>query len=82
MLTLTKAKSALPLLGVQVSSEIDNLTEGQIERLKRLELNHIQVDLALSDESFVRDLRRATRQADALGVTEFAVDRLVVVFVP
>ena len=69
VLTVGKRKSPLPLLGVQVSSEIDNLTERQISRLKALRLNHLQVDLALSNESFVNKLRRATRQANALGVS-------------
>ncbi|MDG2127712.1 MAG: hypothetical protein P8K08_06935 [Fuerstiella sp.] len=69
VLTLTKEKSPLPLLGAQVSSEIENLTDRQIERLKVLDLNHLQIDLALSDKSFVKNLRRATSQAKALGVS-------------
>ncbi len=69
VLTLTKEKLPLPLLGVQVSSEMENLTDIQIERLKLLDLSHLQVDLALSDASFVNKLRRATRQAVALGVS-------------
>jgi len=69
ILTIGKGKSALPLLGVQVSGEVENLTDKQIHRLKALCLDHLRVDLALSDESFVKDLRRATRQAKALGVS-------------
>lgn len=69
VLTLTKEKSPLPLLGMQVSSEIENLTDRQIERLKALDLNHLQIDLALSETSFVKNLRRATSQAKALGVS-------------
>ena len=68
-LRLTDRPSALPLLGVQVSGEVDDLTDKQIERLKGLHLDHLSVDLALSDESFVKDLRRATTQAKALGVS-------------
>jgi hypothetical protein len=68
-LHLTEQKSALPLLGVQVSGEVDDLTDKQIKRLKALHLDHLRVDLALSEESFVNDLRRATRQAKALGVS-------------
>ena len=69
VLTLTKEKSSLPLLGVQVSGEIDNLTGSQIDRLKALDLDHLQVDLALSDKSFASKLRRATSQAKAIGVS-------------
>lgn len=69
VLTFTKEESPLPLLGVQVSSEIKNRTGPQIERLKALNLNHLQVDLALSDKSFVKNLRRASNQAKALGVS-------------
>ncbi len=69
VLTLGKGKSALPLLGVQVSSEVEELTDKQIQRLKTLNLDHLRVDLALSDETFVKDLRRATSQAKTLGVS-------------
>jgi hypothetical protein len=69
VLTLTKTKSALPLLGVQVSSEVDDLTSGQTQRLKALNLDHLRIDLALSDKSFVRNLRRAASQAKALGAS-------------
>ncbi len=68
VLTIGKRPSALPLLGVQVSSETENLTDEQGERLKRLHLDHLRVDLALSDESLVENLRRATKQTKALGV--------------
>ena len=69
VLTLTKEESPLPLLGVQVSSEIENLTDRQIKRLRALNLNHLQVDIALSDKSFVNNLQRAIRQAKSLGVS-------------
>ena len=59
----------MPLLGVQVSGEAESLTQRQIERLKLLNLDHLRVDLALSDESFAGNLRRATAQAKALGVS-------------
>ena len=69
ILTIKRSKSAFPLLGLQVSSEIEDLTDRQIKRLAELDLNHLQVDLALSEESFVEDLRRATGQAEALGLS-------------
>jgi len=68
-LHVTNQESALPLLGVQVSGEVEDLTDKQIDRLKALHLDHLRVDLALSDESFAKDLRRATRQAKALEVS-------------
>ncbi len=69
VLTLGNEESTLPLLGVQVSGEVEDLTDQQIRRLRALNLDHLHVDLALSDESFVEDLRRATQQAKALGVS-------------
>ena len=69
VLTIGEVKSDLPLLGLQVSGEADDLTEQQIRRLKALNLDHLRVDLPLSDDSFVKDLRRATSQAKALGVS-------------
>ncbi len=68
-LTIGDRTSALPLLGVQVSGEVETLTDKQTERLRTLNLDHLRVDLALSDKSFVAELRRATRQAQALGVS-------------
>ncbi len=69
VLTIGEAEQAMPFLGLQVSSEFEDLTDKQLDRLKSLDLNHLQVDLALSDESFVKHLRRATSQAKALGVS-------------
>jgi D-apionolactonase len=68
-LRLTDLESPLPLLGLQVSGEVDDLTDQQIRRLKALKLDHLRVDLPLSNDSFVKDLRRATSQAKALGVS-------------
>ena len=69
VLTLGKKESPLPLIGVQVSGEVEDLTDQQTRRLRALHLDHLRVDLPLSDESFVNDLRRATRQAKALDVS-------------
>ncbi len=69
VLTLGEHEFALPRLGLQVSAEVENLTNVQLQRLKALQLDHLRVDLALSNESFVNDLRRATKQAIALGVS-------------
>lgn len=69
VLTLGEHESTLPLLGVQVSSEVENLTEEQVKRLRALRLDHLRTDLNLSDDSFVNRLRIVTRQAKALGVS-------------
>lgn len=76
VLTIGKEESMLPRLGLQVSSEVDGLTDQQIRRLKGLHLNHLRVDLPLSDDSFIKELRRATSQAKALGVSLQIVVRL------
>jgi D-apionolactonase len=69
VLTVGRKESPLPRLGVQVSNEIQNLTDDQVNRLRALNLDHLRINLALSDDSFVDDLRRATTQAKALGVS-------------
>ncbi|MEX2186990.1 MAG: hypothetical protein WD875_09365 [Pirellulales bacterium] len=69
VLTLSGDDSELPRLGVQVSSEVVALTDAQLDRLKALHLDHLRVNLAISNKSFVDDLRRATKQAKALGVS-------------
>ncbi len=69
VLTLSDNQFALPRLGLQVSGEVENLSDSQLERLDALHLDHLRIDLALSRESFVNDLRRATEQAKALGVS-------------
>ena len=69
VLTLSGKKSTLPRLGLQVSSEVKNLTDSQIKHIKALHLDHLRVDLALSGAGFTDDLRRATEQARALGVS-------------
>ena len=68
VLALSEKESALPLLGVQVSGEIEKLSASQLQRLAALRLNHLRVDLDLSDKSFSKNLRRAVGQAKALGV--------------
>jgi hypothetical protein len=69
VLTLGKSEAPLPRLGLQVSSEVDGLTRKQVHRLKALSLDHLRVDLALSNKLFTRDLRRAVQQAKALDVS-------------
>jgi hypothetical protein len=69
VLTLGEKQSPLPRLGLQVSAEVKNLTDAQVELLKALHLDHLRVDLALSTAAFADDLRRATAQAKALGVS-------------
>ncbi len=69
LLTLSEREYPLPLLGLQLSGEIDGLRVTQIERLKALNLDHLRVDLALSDPSFPSELRRATGQAEVLAVS-------------
>ena len=68
ILTLTGDQTALPRLGLQVSSQNAELTANEVKRLKALNLDHLRVDLALTNDSFVNPLRQATAQARELGV--------------
>lgn len=69
VLTLSDQRSALPRLGLQVSGEVKDLTDSQINQLRALHLDHLRVDLALSRDGFADSLRRAAGQARALGVS-------------
>jgi D-apionolactonase len=68
VLTLKEEQTALPRLGLQVSSDHAELTANEVKRLKVLKLDHLRVDLVLTNDSFVHSLRQATTQARALGV--------------
>ncbi len=67
VLTLTRNQAPLPRLGLQVSSQTAKLSDQEITRLKALHLDHLRVDLALSNDSFVAQLRDASEQAKAIG---------------
>ena len=69
LLTLEKSKSPIPRLGLQISNEFKSLTDKQLEQLKALNLDHLRVDLHLSDKAFVDQLQRANAQSKALGVS-------------
>ncbi len=59
----------LPRLGLGVASHGQPLTALEINRLKALHLDHLRVDLTLSEPGFVEKLNRAAAQAEALGVS-------------
>ena len=69
VLTLGEKQSSLPRIGLQVSSETEELTDRQIQRLKALHLDHLRVDLQPADDAFAGQLRQAARQAGALDLT-------------
>ena len=68
ILTLAHDQSALPRIGLQVSSQVETLSDLELRRLKRLNLDHLRVDLALASDDFPRKLRQAATQSKALGV--------------
>ncbi|MBM3844675.1 MAG: hypothetical protein FJ405_00115 [Verrucomicrobia bacterium] len=68
VLTLAEDQTALPRMGLQISSVTTELAENEVKRLKRLNLDHLRVDLALTNDSFSSLLHQATVQARALGV--------------
>jgi hypothetical protein len=68
ILTLTGDQTALPRVGLQVSSQTSDLSDSEVKRLKVLNLDHLRVDLALTNDLFSTQLRSATVQAKALGM--------------
>lgn len=58
----------LPRVGLGVASHGQPLSEREVSRLKRLNLSHLRVDLDLAGTDYQQRLRRATAEAQALGV--------------
>ncbi len=69
VLTVGNMERPLPRLGLQLSSEVRDLSAQQLDRLKTLNMDHLYVDLALSAAGFVEQLRRASEQAGQLGTS-------------
>ena len=64
----------LPRIGLGVASHGEPLTAQELERLKRLNLSHLRVDVDLTQPDYESALRRATDEARTLGVSlEFAL---------
>jgi hypothetical protein len=63
-----EALHPLPGIGLQVSSQITELSDIQVARMKELNLDHLRVTLTPAEDGLVDILRQATAQADALGV--------------
>jgi len=59
----------LPRIGLGVASHGGTLNERERERLKALYLDHLRVDLDLSDLGYGDVLERAALEADALGIS-------------
>jgi len=59
----------LPRIGLGMASHDQPLSPKEVARLKALHLSHLRVDLRLSSSDYEEVLRRAAREADALGAT-------------
>ena len=59
----------LPRIGLGVASHGEPLNTEELERLKRLNLSHLRVDVDLTQPDYESTLRRATDEAKALGVS-------------
>lgn len=60
---------AKPLLGLCAGWNGDPMTALELERLRRLRLNHLRVDLALWDEGWVGRLELASREGAQIGAS-------------
>lgn len=67
-LLLHEHQNPLPRLGLQVSSEVDTLSKTELDRLERLRLDHLRVDLNPEEKNFADKLGEATKQAVALDL--------------
>ena len=67
-LTVGAGAQALPMIGLGQAYGGKVLSKKAVERLRALKLSHVRVDLHLSDASCVKELQRATKDAEALGV--------------
>ena len=59
----------LPRIGLGVASHGEPLNTEELERLKRLNLSHLRVDVDLTQPDYESTLRRATDEARGLGVS-------------
>jgi hypothetical protein len=58
----------LPPLGLGMASHNQPLTERELQRLRALHLSHLRVDLPLANSEYSHTLKRASDEAQALGV--------------
>ena len=63
-----QARTKLPRLGLGVASHGQPLAPAEIARLRALNIAHLRVDLRLGELGYANALRRATDEANALGV--------------
>jgi hypothetical protein len=68
LITIGDKRTVLPKIGLGVASHGQPLQAQEITRLQALRLSHLRVDLRLGDASYADELRRATTEAQALGV--------------
>ena len=59
----------LPRIGLGVASHGEPLNTEELERLKRLNLSHLRVDIDLTQPDYESTLRRATDEARTLEVS-------------
>jgi hypothetical protein len=64
-IAITDERSALPRIGVQLDHDGHRLTPTEVERLRRLELAHVRLDLDAGDP--VERLEQGLRDAQAIG---------------
>lgn len=67
-LDMETPKQALPRLGLGTAYHGQGTSERERARLKALHLDHLRVDLTLSESDYAHKLRRASEDAKALGV--------------
>jgi D-apionolactonase len=68
------ARGALPSLGLGMAKHGGELTSREINLLRRLQLDHLRVDLHLNDSGYSAEFERAVRAAQALDCSlELAV---------
>lgn len=58
----------LPRIGLGVAHHGKPLTQKEVDRLKKLNLSHLRVDVNLTQPNYESTLRRANSEAKALGV--------------
>ncbi|MBA3440504.1 MAG: hypothetical protein H0T92_11605 [Pyrinomonadaceae bacterium] len=67
--TVDKPSSiTLPRVGLGVASHVQPLSEREVSRLRQLNLSHLRVELNLAGADYQQSLRRATAEAQALGI--------------
>ncbi len=67
MFTIVESPYSLPKINIGQSSEIELLSESEINKIKAIPFDHYQVDIKFYETGWEEKVKRATRESESLG---------------